>query len=57
MDFKRNIFQSSARMPDRNETVSSAMFDKNDEGYRGPFQGKQDLSVKHAPCPRIGEQK
>lgn len=58
MDFKRNIFQSSAKMPKRNETCSAAMFDKNDEGYISPMSmNHPDHSVRHAPVPRVGEQK
>ncbi len=58
MDFKRNIFESSARMSPRNETVSAAMFDKNDQGFISPMLvEKQNNSVRHAPIPRVGEQK
>jgi hypothetical protein len=39
----------------RNETVSAAMLDQNDEGFM-KAQGV-DMSVKHAPIPRVGEQK
>ena len=55
MDFKRNIFESSTKIPPRNETVSAAMLDQNDEGFM-KAQGV-DMSVKHAPIPRVGEQK
>ena len=55
MDFKRNIFESSAKMPSRNETVSAAMLDQNDEGFMKAQRPSND--VKHAPIPRVGEQK
>ena len=55
MNFKRNIFQSSAKMPSRNETVSAAMFDQNDYGFMKAQHPDHD--VKHAPIPRVGEQK
>lgn len=57
MDFKRNIFESSAKMPERNETCSAAIFDKKDEGYIKPYYENPDYSVRHAPIPRIGDQK
>ena len=55
MDFKRNIFESSAKMPAHNETISAAMLDKNDAGYL--WNERVDMNVKHAPIPRVGEQK
>ena len=55
MDFKRNIFESSAKMPPHNETISAAMFDKNDAGY--VQHERVDMNVRHAPIPRVGEQK
>jgi len=55
MNFKRNIFESSAKMPAHNETISAAMLDKNDAGYL--WNERVDMNVKHAPIPRVGEQK
>ncbi len=58
MEIKRNIFESSAKMPPRNETCSAAIFDRNDEGYIAPYSGVHpNHNVRHAPIPRIGEQK
>lgn len=56
MEIKRNIFESSARMPRMYEPVASAM-EAGAPGapylVRNPAQ--LNLDVRHAPCPRIGE--
>ena len=68
MDFKRNIFESSAKMPERNETVSAAFCCREDAGYMPrpmnidsmmPMSdwGKLQHNVRHVRSPRVGEQK
>ena len=56
MEIKRNIFDSSARMPASYELVASAMA-PGDSGTtvlpRDPRQINSD--VRHARSPRIGE--
>lgn len=55
MEIKRNIFDSSAKMPPRYEPVGPPL-DQDD--VRGqPIVGLQrnDRNIAHAPCPRIGE--
>lgn len=55
MQIKRNIFESSAKMPDSYQAVATPMT-KQDAGYLSGFGDKMDSNVQHAPVPRIGEQ-
>ena len=57
MDFKRNIFESSARMPAKNESVASLMVPQEAPYEMANLSGhvKTEQNVRHAPCPRIGE--
>ncbi|MFA5897708.1 MAG: hypothetical protein WC829_01215 [Hyphomicrobium sp.] len=57
MEIKRNIFESSARMPARYELVGPPT-EQADTPNR-PMVGLQmnDRDVRHAPIPRIGEQR
>lgn len=56
LDIKRNIFQSSTKMPDHNETISAAIQSSKDAGWM-PYGTHPDYDVRHAPVPRLGEQK
>ena len=63
MEIKRNIFNSSARMPERYEPMAVPMA-QVDSGVRTdqntmPFLmgAKPNSSIKHARVPRVGEQK
>ena len=58
MNFKRNIFESGAKMPKWYQSSATPMT-VTDENKSMPFtlSVKPDSSVRHAPIPRIGEQK
>ena len=57
LDIKRNIFDSSARMPKKYEPVATPMV--QEDTTEVPLAGakKTDHHVVHARSPRIGEMK
>jgi len=57
--FKRNIFESSARMPQRYESLAVPMTPTDlNPMQQGPNPLLHpDANVRHKPIPRIGEQK
>ena len=57
MDIKRNIFESSARMPQRYENVAVEMPEPNVNDPTLPGHTNTNHHVVHARCPRVGEQK
>ena len=57
MDIKRNIFQSSARMPATYGAFAVPMTASDLNSPLPTFYPKVESSVRHAPIPRIGEQK
>jgi hypothetical protein len=52
MEIKRNIFESSARMPQRYENVASKMPDPGPVDYG---RESHENHVVHARSPRVGE--
>lgn len=57
MEIKRNIFESSVRMPDRYGSFATPMTQTDLNSAQPSFYAKPDNNVQHAPTPRIGEQK
>ena len=55
MEIKRNIFQSSARMPPRYENVAVEMPQPAVNEPTLPGHTKTDHHVVHARSPRVGE--
>ena len=55
MDFKRNIFQSSVKMPARYENVADEIPNPNEPDRTLPGHVKTDFHVVHARSPRVGE--
>ena len=57
--FKRNVFESSARMPPRYESLAVPMTptDLNPMQQGASPLLHPDNNVRHAPIPRVGEQK
>lgn len=59
MEIKRNIFESSRRMPARSDNVGPPL-ESSMPGVTPQMSGvwpKVDVGVQSAPSPRIGEQK
>ena len=57
MEIKRNIFESSARMPQRYGNVAVEMPEPGSNDPTLPGHTKTDHHVLHARSPRVGEQK
>lgn len=57
LEIKRNIFQSSARMPKQYEPVATPMVQDDTDNAPLPQMKKTNHSVLHARSPRIGEMK
>ena len=57
MDIKRNIFESSTRMPATNVAFGVPMLASDLNSPLPTYYPRVDASVRHAPIPRIGEQK
>ena len=57
MEIKRNIFDSSVKMPPRYEPVAVKMPEPGMNDSTLPGHMKTDHSVVHARSPRVGEQK
>ncbi len=59
LEIKRNIFESSARMPKQYEPVATPMVQQDAPMTHPMLPGCEytENSVKHARSPRIGEQK
>jgi predicted transcriptional regulator len=57
MEIKRNIFESSAKMPAQYEPVAVPFSDKDTDFAKVPGLGKTAHDVVHARSPRVGEQK
>jgi hypothetical protein len=57
MEIKRNIFESSAKMPKRYESFAVPMTETDVNTIPWSCAVKPDSSVKHARIPRVGEQK
>ncbi len=55
MEIKRNIFQSSARMPKQYEPVATAMVQEDTREPKLVGSRHFDHNVLHARSPRIGE--
>lgn len=55
MEIKRNIFNPSARMPQRYEPVAVKLPEPGVNDYTLPGHTKTDNSVGHARSPRIGD--
>ena len=55
MEIKRNIFQSSARMPPRYENVAVKMPEPTQNDWTLPGHTKTEHNVQHARSPRVGE--
>lgn len=57
MNIKRNIFESSARMPATYTSFAAPMTATDLNTVQLPCFPQTDANVRHAPIPRIGEQK
>ena len=57
MEIKRNIFESSARMPATYNAFAVPMTAADINSALPTFYPRGDSNVRHAPIPRIGEQK
>ena len=57
MEIKRNIFESPARMPRAFEQVSTPLDRRQINPNSLVGLQPNDRDVRHAPIPRIGEQK
>ena len=57
MEIKRNIFESSARMPTTYNAFAVPMTPIDLNSPLPICYHRVDSSVRHAPIPRIGEQK
>ena len=57
MEIKRNIFESSARMPASYAPIAPPMTKTDANPVWSGMPSQPDSSVRHAPIPRIGEQK
>lgn len=57
LEFKRNIFESSARMPKSNESVAPLTVPQEAPWNSANLPGhtQTDNHVRHARSPRIGE--
>jgi hypothetical protein len=55
MEIKRNIFQSSARMPKKYEPVATAMVQEDTDNPQLVGHMKTDHHILHARSPRVGE--
>ena len=55
MEIKRNIFESSAKMPPRYEPVAVPFCDEDTNFAKVPGLGKTAHDVVHARSPRVGE--
>ena len=55
MEIKRNIFESSARMPKQYEPVATAMVQEDTREPKRVGSRQFDQNVLHARSPRIGE--
>lgn len=56
MEIKRNIFESSARMPATNGSFAVPMVASDPNSPLPTYYPRVDANVRHAPIPRIGEQ-
>ena len=57
MDIKRNIFESSAKMPAAYNAFAVPMLASDLNSPLPTYYPHVDANVRHAPIPRIGEQK
>ena len=57
MEIKRNIFESSVRMPGHYEPMAVPMCREDTNSAYQSVNTGTNSSVRHAPCPRVGEQK
>ena len=55
MEIKRNIFQSSGKMPPRYEPVAVKMPEPGTYDRTIPGQERTDNHIVHARSPRVGE--